>query len=737
MLSLFLPIETPPPLHPSLVGVSPAPPAFYWIPQFFSLSALVTHDPGFDSIFVGLLASLAEEHVGAPANVAWTEDQVRTVFSIGLKNLDLPVGSGSTGRSTGAGGTAALFGSSGKKVESFAQFIVYTIYPVNGDSVSDLPVPATNTLQHLRDLLQAVENYFHPSNSGAWNRSLARLISKLASEFFKRFRDEASPECKTPAHLKLTREINREFVLILRPVTYLAMFGKDALAIYSAHLALKYLAWIEPSLIFPGLLDRIYPALETVNETHRTITCIGALWATCTPLFQRSHYPEGGQHLPQLLTLVLPGIDVNDPTKTAQTLMFIVHAAMAAPIWDLTRSGASGGGPEGREEADELCRLGTGVYEDWVMMFFDRVFAMFENLPQQHGNEVKKTVESSLIQQLLYTCEVVLNQLSPEIEDLAIKKIGDFARENVLPNATKAMGTLIMVAGHSSPAKKLAAFFPLACDRLLTELQNGAASDPTLGSSITTAHPFGFASMSDATFHWFQCMLIGAVDNTGAEILPYKERLLEVIAECVERCRSRRGYKWVGKLIKGVLGSLTRVYPKDERSFDKEKWNNREFMTRSYLHWAEPCDLDSINIDWHIPSPAELSLALTLIDTYVPLAIKNLRELVARRSATSPVSPSTSSATEQQIDRSDFARWLNYLRNMIAGMDALVPPESPAKDNEESAEADGDEEGGLGIGRRQRRPVTAGYCFTDPEDPSCKRIVALREEIGDCLGDLV
>jgi len=44
------------------------------------------------------------------------------------------------------------------------------------------------------------------------------------------------------------------------------MFGKDQTAISNAHGALKYLAWIEPNLIFPGFLSRVYPALETLTE---------------------------------------------------------------------------------------------------------------------------------------------------------------------------------------------------------------------------------------------------------------------------------------------------------------------------------------------------------------------------------------------------------------------------------------------------------------------------------------
>ena len=66
-------------------------------------------------------------------------------------------------------------------------------------------------------------------------------------------------------------------MLIMRPVLYLSMFGKDQFILSASLASLRYLAWLEPSLIFPGLLERVYPSLETLTETHRTTSALGIL----------------------------------------------------------------------------------------------------------------------------------------------------------------------------------------------------------------------------------------------------------------------------------------------------------------------------------------------------------------------------------------------------------------------------------------------------------------------------
>ena len=70
-----------------------------------------------------------------------------------------------------------------------ARFIIYTIWPEPGDDVpEDKRPPKLNVIKKLKDMIQAVETYFHPSNSGKWTYSMTCFLQWLSFEFLKRIR---------------------------------------------------------------------------------------------------------------------------------------------------------------------------------------------------------------------------------------------------------------------------------------------------------------------------------------------------------------------------------------------------------------------------------------------------------------------------------------------------------------------------------------------------------------------
>ena len=62
---------------------------------------------------------------------------------------------------------------------------------------------------------------------------------------------------------------------------------------------------------------RMYPAMETLIEPHRLISCMFCLVASSRPMLSSPKYfPDGPNHVLPLLQLALPGIDPNDFKKT-------------------------------------------------------------------------------------------------------------------------------------------------------------------------------------------------------------------------------------------------------------------------------------------------------------------------------------------------------------------------------------------------------------------------------------
>jgi len=51
------------------------------------------------------------------------------------------------------------------------------------------------------------------------------------------------------------------------------MFSRDPLTIANSQSALKTMGFLEPDLIFPAVLERAYPALETLLEVSTLYRC--------------------------------------------------------------------------------------------------------------------------------------------------------------------------------------------------------------------------------------------------------------------------------------------------------------------------------------------------------------------------------------------------------------------------------------------------------------------------------
>ena len=74
--------------------------------------------------------------------------------------------------------------------------------------------------------------------------------------------------------------------------------------------ALRSMAFLEPGLIMPQVLERAYSGLEVVNETHRTTAVLSLLSGVAFPIVSEKVWVGGQKHLLPLLELCIPGIDL-------------------------------------------------------------------------------------------------------------------------------------------------------------------------------------------------------------------------------------------------------------------------------------------------------------------------------------------------------------------------------------------------------------------------------------------
>ncbi|KPV77183.1 uncharacterized protein RHOBADRAFT_25084 [Rhodotorula graminis WP1] len=730
---------------------------------------------------------------GAPAVPKWrgirkdvgifTEQQFAFIMTKCLRAMGVPVGGGTKAGASGvaasdfatqdqqATGVALAMKRPTEKLGSFAAVIVYSMaadavpqgatpFGSKAPSRAASPPPpgarssasakrtylaGSKALDALAKLIQATEGYFHPSNYGRWAPLLGRFLQTLTWEFFKRHTEEQRDDCRTPLEWRLTPDIRREFVKTMRTVALLSMFSRDAITIANAQAALKTMALLEPDLVLPSILERAYPALETLTETDRTRSCITALSTISPALLRRDNYPAGAKHLVPLLDLCLPGLDVNDPIKTMATGMFVLQACSQVVLDDLTAldmgSGGGGFGEYGmeldaaaaaaasvpdielgedgepkpsRQEEDDAVRTMTAGIPDWVSSFFRGVLAVFEALPEPgKGSRNGGKMEDQMTQTLIATCDFVCSQLSPSLFDLALDIVYQEATSSVRTNSARVTSQLVSCFARADTVKTLDKFFHLCDRRIRQELESGAGST----RSTRTDH----AIESDTTLNWWIGLLTGCMANAGEQILEYKKELKALVQTMIEHCKSERGYTTTARVLAITLMTLTNTWVRDYRSVNSDEWYDPEFRKRSHESWGKVYDVKDVKVEWHVASPAEIDFVLELLrDIVVPLLDK-LDQLLNEPLVDGKV------RTSEWIN--DFCRFCNVVRSALSGISSIAFMPPPSTPGEVASDA-GDE---VPEFIDHLPTCNAGFPLSDPQDARHQFVADLRMRAGQFL----
>ncbi|KAG0021330.1 hypothetical protein BGZ82_011351 [Podila clonocystis] len=686
-----------------------------WMPAIFRIWSMVVRSGEFDRNFMSLVSRVALDNVDVKD--MFTDSQARAMFAAGLSALNLPVGKGKqTSNVDAEGGTShKAVSRNDMRMTSFVTFIVNTINPI-----SEGQNPKSSSLAHLRDLIQATESFFHPSNSGPWSYALALFLQALAWYYLKRIKDEEKPDCITPQELRLTPELNDRFVESIKGVTFLAMFSKDQRAIAQTHMTLRYLAWIAPKLVVPGVLERAYPSLESLTETHRTTSVISALGSLAVPILNRDNYPQGGKHLTPLLHLTVPGVDLNDPAKTWYTLLFVTSMIATVPVRDLTEMGSAGfqwGGieedmmdvdqPVDIELEDSNRKATTAEFEEWLLKFLRRAILMFENYPEANQGAKKDAVEGSITGTISYCFEILFGQLSPKLYDMTTKLVLELLESTPLTNAGRAMGAFISCWAGADRRSAMSKVFPILDREIRSELEHGASSVPSLAYSHLHR---------DDSLHYYQGLLNQLI--LSSNLLGHRQEIISLVKLMVDKCQDRSGYKLTAKLLSNALKNLLLTYTLDLRSHHKEQWQDEAFMAESHKHWGELSEPGTEELDWHIPSQEEINFAIELIDLFHVTSMARLRDLMS------------SSTLEGKQLSIELCKSITMVKAFVVGMVTLVEDDGDSPVSKASLGEDT-------VSVQPMKRIEVGYCLTDLNDPRREKIRKIRADTGALLHELM
>ncbi|KAL4069445.1 hypothetical protein J3A83DRAFT_4095440 [Scleroderma citrinum] len=598
----------------------------------------------------------------------------------------------------------------------------------------------SKALDSLARLVASTEHFFHPTNSGSWTADLSAFLKFIVYEFNKRrWHEEQKEDCKTPHNRRLTSEMRRELVKSIRTVVLLAMFSQDSSTVANVQSCLKSMSTMEPGLIVESVLERAIPSLEALVETQRTLSVIRALCAIAPAIYSRSVYYPGAKYLITILQLLIPGIDLNDPTKTLCTAAFLSDVSQYIMFYDATASEHRDddidipdfSGINIRAEAndsddvdhlspaevDAVLRDTTGSFASWIASFIRRVIQLLENLPEEGANGTAGgTSEVQLIDAVMSACSQICVHLSDSLFDLVLNMIYDYASTNVRSNAVRAIHQLVECVANANPEKTLAKFFPFCEATIRAEIEHGASSVRT----TSTSSPLP----SDATLHWSLAILRGTIHNDGKALLKYKERLLSLLRLLQDRTFSKRGFSWSAKLLRSTLVTLTYTYPIENKFVNPDVWNDPHFQQNHYLYWGKLYKPEEINMTWHVPTPEEIDFALQIFRELIEPYLQKLNKLL---------DADLCRVWLNALSINNFCtRHLCFVRQAFSGVPTLykeyISPEIRKVMMETSDIINETPEMIAAVD-----PLNSGFCLTDPGDERYQYISNLRRIFGEFL----
>ncbi|TRM60121.1 hypothetical protein BD626DRAFT_571905 [Schizophyllum amplum] len=601
----------------------------------------------------------------------------------------------------------------------------------------------SKALDSLVTLIASVESFFHPTNSGAWTVDLSAFVKYVAYEFNKRWHEEHQPDCKTPTNRRLTRSMKRELVKSIRTVALLAMFSSDPKVVANIQSCLKSLSVMEPDLILHPILDRAVPSLEAVVETQRTISIIKALGAIAPAIVCRDVYYPGAKFLVPLLQLLIPGIDLNDPSKTLCTTGFLMEIAQYIKIADLTAGEPAnaddvvptmphnpGGGltlpafdtdltisdltPRlSNEEEDALLKASTQDFADWIANLVRRVIMLLENLPEEGVNgSAGGELEVQVVDAVAGAFSQICVHLSDALFDMVLNMVYEYASQNVRSNAVRAVHQLVECIANADPEKTIKRFLPLCERNIHLELENGAASLRTTNSSRPLP--------SDATLHWNLAILRGTVYNDGKVIIKHRDTLLSMVKLLSSHCFSKRSYAWTGKFLTSMLITLSHTYPLENKFVNPDEWSSEEFEKTHYQHWGKMYSSEDVTVSWHTPDEEEIDFVLQIFREVVEPTLASLEQLLEP------------GIMRDAVWRNDFCRHLSLVRSAFSGTPTLLQ-EYISEEEAEAGKQDTDILNEIPEMIANLEPCNAGFCLTDPEDSRYQYVMSLKRRFGSLL----
>ncbi|KAI1887190.1 hypothetical protein AGOR_G00203600 [Albula goreensis] len=597
-----------------------------WFEELMELWVSVQNLPAWEGTLVNLFARLANDNIGY---IDW-DPYIPKIFTRFLRSLNLPVGT-----------SQVLVPRYLTNAYDIGHVVLWISSMLGG--------PSKQAQKQLSSLFKSITTFFHPSNNGRWLMKLMKLLQRLPASVVRRLHRERYQKATwLPAVLdshRMTEQDITEFVESMMQPVLLAMFSKTGSL--DAAQALQNLALMRPELVIPPVLERTYPAMETLTEPHQLTATLSCMIGVARSLVRGGRqFPEGPTHMLPLLMRALPGVDPNDFSKCMITFQFIATFTTLVPLVDC--SSALHERDDLTEVEQELCSA-SAEFEDFVLQFIDRCFALIDSSTLEHTREEMEVEKMTHLESLVElglssTFSTILTQCSMDIFKVALEKVFNFATANIFEThvAGRMVADMCRATAKCHPAESLKVFVPHCCS-VITHI--------TANEEILTEEEL------DKDLLWNLQLLSEVSRVDGEKLLPYGAQLVEVLQQTLH-VQCKQGYSLACNLLHHVLRSTALTYPTEYCSVP----GGFQRPLQEYLpikDWGRHGDLRNLQVQWHVPSAEEMEFVFYLLDLLLKPELLRLQR---------------HARGEEDMSRDDVLQSLAIVQHCLLGAGSMLPP---------------------------------------------------------------
>jgi len=493
---------------------------------------------------------------------------------------------------------------------------------------------------YLRRLLSSIQTLFHPSNADRNTPNIGVFAESLCRSFVKRLgREKVSIR---DGGQVLSVQDKRAFVLGTLPLLEMGMYSKLRPMTQFAQISITHLAYVAPITVSNHFLTVISESLDpnNLNQTHQAPAAIKMLTSLLQPLLQVR--PLLASSLPELLELTLPGLDLNDVSKTITTALLYQVVLSWVPIVDVEREGLDyPSDAEALSQTEEILResygiddpaeeeqtqdfapmkdsmwRGNAIIVEWSLACLERILKFIDNQVKRAKGGFAAQLDNAVFSSIAVTGRLLLAQMSPSVRARAGERINKWALGSVNLDALRESKALIQsyaasyVAGEDGEA--------------IAEVLLVGLVEPLLSRALDK-------EISSRKFQWSLVLLGGIARVSGKYMLQYETQIVQVVKKALEH-EDSEVRKLGGKLLRRSMRGLSEFYIASRAStsvFKNDKDKNG--YTVAAVSWAKPeswretCE----NVKWHVPSRDELEMAIRLKDEFLPQALKALQNHIS------------------------------------------------------------------------------------------------------------